>query len=1168
MQLRGRTIFAASLALALLLTASAVGQETRATLSGTITDPSGAAVAGAKLHLVNVDTGVDFTADSNMAGQYRFMFLNPGIYRLSAEMSGFRTFVREKIALSVGQAATVDVALQLGTQADTVTVGGEAPLIEAEKGDRGMLVDQRQLTELPMNSRNPILLVTLVPGVSQTEIRYDLVPFSNSGLSNWSINGSAARTTSFMVDGAPNDMISGNQALIAYVPPVDAVQEFKVNTGPYDAQYGRNGGGVINAMLKSGTNSFHGSVYEFLKRPRLNANLFSNNAKGLGRDSNLLDQYGFTIGGPVRIPKVYNGRDRTFFFVAWEGFRQNILFPANDTSSVPTVAQRNGDFSKTFNNLGQLMPIYDPQTGRMDATNRWVRDLFPDNKIPGNRINPVAAKIASLYPEPNLLTPGSPDWQNNFFLKDNIVWYHFKNFVTRVDHNFSEKQRVYARYAWNDQLMWQVSNGMPTYPAADQRYGHKINNAGVFDSITVLGPTATLDLRVSVSRWLQDYKPRDWGTVDASLIGWPKSLTDRFPDAQRFPYFSPANYRPLGSGSGNIQLFITTTLAFQPVITVMRGRHSLKTGIDMRRTGYATYPAGYTAGQLGFDRGFTRRDYLTQDTLSGNSIASMLLGYGASGQVDSMVRPYYSWMYYAPYVQDDIKLTRKLTVNLGLRWDYTKPVTERYDRMNRDFLAGQVNPISSQIDQTKFPGYKVNGGIGFAGKDGLARSPFNPDKNNFQPRVGAAFQLRPTLVMRGGYGLSFINQVSQGNLLGFSLSTPFVSTLDAGRTPESLISNPFPSGILQPAGAAGGMKTMLGQGPLFSDTAGLTGYAHVFSFGFQKQLPGQIALDVSYVGSRTIMVATSRGFNEISLQNLALGDTSKGGNPNYLNAAVPNPFQNLMPGTSLNNATVTRQQLLRPYPQFTSFNIQDVSDGKIWYNSLQVSVQKRYSHGLSVTVSYTLSKNIEALTYLNAQDIAPTRNLVAWDRPQRMTVAPIYELPFGPGKPFLTSNQGVVSRLVGGWQMVMNTMFQSGLPMATAGNVYLLGDPRLANPTWDRMFKTGVVDADGTVRNVASGESPVYQIRPPFTLRATPLYYGNLRNLWGREYSVSFVKNTRVREGMNAQFRAEVFNIFNTPIFAMTPNTDPTSTNLGKILRDNGQSNMPRQIQLALRFTF
>jgi hypothetical protein len=314
----------------------------------------------------------------------------------------------------------------------------------------------------------------------------------------------------------------------------------------------------------------------------------------------------------------------------------------------------------------------------------------------------------------------------------------------------------------------------------------------------------------------------------------------------------------------------------------MRGRHSFKTGMDFRWTRYASYPAGYTAGQLGFDRAFTRKDYLTQDSLSGNGIASMLLGYAASGNVDFMVKPYNRWLYYAPFVQDDIKLTRRLTINLGLRWDYTTPVTESHDRMNRGFFADQVNPISSQIDQKKFPGYKVNGGIGFAGQNGQPHSAFDPDWNNFQPRVGAAFQLTPTLVLRGGYGLSFINSVSQGAILGLSQSTPFVSTLDAGRTPADLISNPFPSGVLMPAGASRGMLTMLGQGPTFSDTSGRTGYVHVFSFGFQKQLPGQIGLDVSYVGSRTRGVNTSRGFNELSLQSLALGDSSKGGNPNYL----------------------------------------------------------------------------------------------------------------------------------------------------------------------------------------------------------------------------------------------------------------------------------------------
>src|ERR1035437_9595675 len=424
---------------ACLLSSSMMGQETRATLSGTVTDPSSASVAGAHLVLINVQTGVETRTESSQMGQYRFLFVNPGTYKLATEMAGFHTQIREGILLETGQAATLDVTLQLGSQAESVTVGAEAPLIEAEKADRGMVVTRENLAELPIMTRTPVLLATLAPGVTNTAVRYDWTPFSNSGLSTWSINGSTTLSTGFLLDGAPNDVMYQSAPSIAYVPPSDAVQEFRVVANAYDAQYGRNGGGVISMVTKGGTNQLRGTVYEYLKRPSLNATSFSNNSKGLGPDNTPLDQYGFSIGGPVFIPKVYNGKDKTFFFSSWEAFMQNQAFPQNDVSSVPTDAQRNGDFSKTFNSAGQLITIYDPDTGKM-VNNQWVRSPFPGNVIPSTRFDPAGAKIVGLYPQAHLTTTGSVNWQNNFFLTDNVTWYTFHNIVERIDR--SEERRV------------------------------------------------------------------------------------------------------------------------------------------------------------------------------------------------------------------------------------------------------------------------------------------------------------------------------------------------------------------------------------------------------------------------------------------------------------------------------------------------------------------------------------------------------------------------------------------------------------------------------------------------------------------------------------------------------------------------------------------------------
>jgi hypothetical protein len=702
----------------------------------------------------------------------------------------------------------------------------------------------------------------------------------------------------------------------------------------------------------------------------------------------------------------------------------------------------------------------------------------------------------------------------------------------------------------------------------DYRNGGKLNNGFVIDSITTLTPATVLNIRASVTRWVEDLEPFGNEGFDMTQFDWPKALVDMLPRRDLFPRIDISQARSLGPSSGNITFEPTTTLSIAPNIVLIRGKHTMKAGLDYRLTRYTQIRPGAGGGTFSFDRAFTRRDYLVQDALSGVGAASFLLGYAASGSVANIAQPYWQWNYYAPWFQDDFKVTRRLTLNIGLRWDMNLPPTERFDRVNRGFFADAVNPIAARIDQTAFPGFQPRGGIGFAGVNGNPRSPYDMDWNNIQPRFGAAYQITDRMVLRGGYGLFFLNPIIPGNLNGFSQNTPYIATLDAGQTPANSISNPFPTGILAPPGAALGLETFLGQGPTFTDTSVRTPYVHQFSFGIQRQLPGNILLDVAYVGSRTMAATVSRGFNELPVEVLARGDITQGGDPNFLNQQVPNPFAGLIPGTGLNNTTTTRQQLLRPYPQFTGFNVQQLNDGRIWYNSMQLVLTKRYSHGLAFTTTYTLSKNIEALDYLNAQDPEPTRTLTDWDRTHRLVIAPSYELPFGPGRRFLASGNPILDKVVGGWQYVMTTTLQSGDPMAIPGNVYLIGDPKLENPTWERLFKTGVIDVNGTVRNVLPGEEPVFAVRPNFTLRATPLRYGHIRNRWATTFDMSLIKNTRFGEGMNMQFRADAFNAFNTAVFSGDPNLSPTDTNFGRIFRDTGQSNFPRNIQLGLRFVF
>jgi hypothetical protein len=1147
--------------------ALAFAQEARSTVSGTITDPAGAAVVGAQVRITNTATGVTQTVVSNEVGLYHLLFLNPGPYRLTAEMAGFRTLVRENIVLTLGEAATLDVQMQVGPQAEAITVAAHAPLLDAEKADTGMSVDQKNLSSLPIIARVPNLLAPLTPGVVWTAPNYNsIAPFSNSALSSYSINGSISPSAEFLLDGAPNDMIYQAAHSVAYAPPVDAVEEFKVVTGAYDAQYGRNGGGVIAVAMKSGTNQLHGTAYDFMKRSFLDANTFTNNAAGGAKNYDKLDEWGFTAGGPVWIPKIHRGKDKTFFFVAYEHYHWNTL-ARGQISSVPTVAQRSGNFSQTFSSAGQLNTIYDPATGQT-VNGTWVRSPFPGNIIPSNRFDTVGSNMANAYPVPNIVSPGPVNWQNNYF-SSLYTWYVFPNIVARVDHNFSQKERIYGRYVYNNQLLSDISNNYLPGLGADNRYGNKVNNGVVLDSVTVFNANTTLDIRASMNRWTQNYRPQVYGaSVGAGALGLPALLVNEFQEPGRFPYITASNYQYLGESSSNIWYAPSTNWSLAPTLSRVQGRHYLKAGIDMRLMHLANYQSAYSGGTFAFDQTFTRGNYLTADATSGNAIASMLLGAATSGEVDYIARPYYTWRYWAPWVQDDIKVARRLTVNVGLRWDVLTPISERYNRLNYGFFPNQVNPISSQINQTLFPGYKAFGGIGFTGVGGLPRSAFNTDWNNVQPRIGAAFQLTPTTVLRSGFGISYIPQVSFGNSYGFSSSTPYVATLNAGESPAGTVSNPFPSGLIAPVGSSQGLATLLGQSPNFADPSGRIGYVYSYSLGIQKQLANEIRIGAAFVGSRTFDAPVTKTFNALSAQNLAPGDATQGGNPNILNQQVPNPFEGLLPGTLLNSATITRQQSLLPFPEFTALNRQNIPVGKVSYNSLQVNLQKRYSQGLSLTASYTLSKNIQALSYLNPQDTAVANTIVPFDRTHVFVLAPIYELPFGSGRMFLKSSHGLISRLVGGWQLMADFTWQSGVPMTMPSGVFAIGNPVIPNPTPAQMFNTGLIQASGTVVDKAGDLPPAWQIQPPFSLRTASLYVGNLRDRWGPQVDMTMVKRTQIKERLNLELRVDALNAVNHPLWGGDPVITPTSPTFGQLLLNNGQTNEPRQFQLSARLVF
>lgn len=526
-----------------------------------MTDASGSVLPSVAVHLSNKNTGTSSTVQTNSEGQYRFLLVDPGNYSLTADASGFQKYVQQNITLSVSQASTIDVHMTVGSAEQTIEVTSNQQLLETEKSDRGVVLPTRQLEELPIYVRNPVVLVEIVPGVIQETQRFDLTPFTNNGNSQFAFNGITGDATENLLHGAPNDMIYQGLNSIAYIPSVDSVSEFKAITAPYDAQYGRSGDGVISVATKSGTNSFHGTTYDFVQRTFLNSNTYQNNAANQPKSDSSLDEYGFTVGGPIVIPHVYNGRDKTFFFGGWEGYKQNTNLATG--ISVPTAAQRAGDFSQTLNPSGQLVTIYNPYSGR-NVNGTWTRDPFPGNKIPASMMDPVGKALASLYPLPNSNQNARVNWQSNYY-SPSITTYSFNNIIGRVDHTFSDKEKVYARYAWNSANISQNSN-LLTSAAIDSRVGTNTNTDVMADSVTVLTPNPIFDAKFSLTRSTQNFLPPDYGSFDATQIGWPAATVAQFQEKPQFPYItltaSPASnfpnlggtaqYQYMGSSSGNI----------------------------------------------------------------------------------------------------------------------------------------------------------------------------------------------------------------------------------------------------------------------------------------------------------------------------------------------------------------------------------------------------------------------------------------------------------------------------------------------------------------------------------------------------------------------------------------------------------------------------------------
>jgi len=1128
--------------------ASAVGvsaQEFRATIIGRVTDSAGAAIAGARVSVVNIATNTPSDTLTSEEGVYSVPSLPPGQYRLEVEQTNFKKFVQSGITLQIGDNPTIDVTLEPGALGEVVTVTSDASPLEANDASRGTVVTGRAVTDLPLNGRNAFALAALSPGVSinaRGQASTFLRTTANNGISAISINGGQNRSNEALLDGVPN---TGSDGLIQFVPSSEATQEFKVQTNSFDAEFGRFTGGVINATIKSGSNDFNGSLFEFLRNSRLNArDPFATDRPQFG-----YNLFGGTVGGPVVLPRFgeggpafYNGRDRTFFFVSYEGSREGV--PRAFVSTVPTALQRQGNFTETPGVL-----VYDPATTRPGATaGSFTRTAFAGNIIPQGRISPIASNLLALVPLPN-----APGTVNNLRLsyKDPVS---DDGYVVKIDHNFSERHRIFGRFSRRKFTVGRAG-GFRNPLTADEET--RTAPGFAFDDTYTLNATTILNFRYGFTRFFVNAAPV--GEVDASSLGFPSSFTNVLP-VQSFPRIRINGFSNFGEAN-RLNRAAEDTHTVRGGATKIAGNQTFRFGGEFRllRSNNGSRGA-VAAGSFDFNSAFTRQNPAANANTPQQSLAAFLLGLPNTGSVENNAATAEQATYYGFYVQDDFRVTQRLTLNLGLRYEFEGANTERYDRFNRGFDTEATLPIDTQaraayaaapVPQLAAADFRVRGGLLFAGVNGSPRGVTDIDRNNFGPRVGAAFQLDDKTVLRGGFGFFYgaTTLLSEGRV-GFSVATPIVGTTDNINSLATL-NNPLPSGLIAASGSTLGASTLIGTGISFVDTERQQPYTRQYQVSIQRELPSQILLDAAYVGSSGRDLPVDQQINGIPESFRAQARqafVASGGNVNISTQNVTNPFRGLIPSVSnFNGANIARGQLLRPFPQFTSVVALNRSIGSSRYDAFQFKATRRFAQGFNLTSAYTFAKQLNRTRFLNDQDAEPVKEVDEFDTPHRLVISSVFELPLGPGKRFGGDTRGLVGKLLEGYQLNVIYQAQSGIPL-TFISAEQIADPLLSadERTTARYFNTAA-----------------FRLRQPLELVATSrLSY--LRSPGRNNFDISLFKNVSITEDVRLQLRAEGINIFNRAEFS-SPNTDFNSPNFGAITSTN---TFARQFQLGVRFLF
>lgn len=1133
-------------------------QETRGQILGRVVDQSGAAVVGATVTAIGAATGVETATTTNQRGDYVLPFLISGPYRVVVQMKGFKEFVESNVQVQIAEKITLDIRLDVGQLTERVEVVGGAELVEAASATLGSVINSRQIAELPLKDGNPIMLGFLAPGVQNLATGGWSRPFDNSAPSSMAIDGTRTGTNEFTMDGAPNSQ-SGS---VAYVPPTDAVQEFKIQTATFDASMGYTTSAVINVSLKSGTNSLHGSLWEFFQNTDLTANDFFNNKAGLPRVTKDLNRWGVSAGGPLWLSKLYDGRNKTFWMYTYEGIHDSAI-ETPSTGSVPTPAELQGDFSALLK-LGSQYTIYDPRTTAPAADGLFSRAPFPGNIIPSSRMNAVGQKIASFYTPAN--QAGTADGTNNWYTPDPEKDYFYTH-VFRVDRVMSEKHRFFVRGNLNKR----IQDYKHYWNGAEGDNFLRDNRGFALDDVYTISPTFLMNLRYSYTRYWTGDQPTTTN-FNTTALGFAPTLASQINSidtrAMMFPTIVPANYEEIGGFYPNRSLNNTHDMAAN--FTKALHSHSLRFGSGFRIYEINSWNLGAGSGYFAFNSSWDNGPLSNSPSAPiGQDLASLLLGQPSTSSYipdnASYAEASKNW---SAYVEDDWKVSRKLTLNLGLRYELELPTTERYNRAVLGFNTTAASPIASaaQANYALHPiaslppaQFQVPGGLVFAGVGGNSRGLWKIDKNDWMPRLGLAYSLNSKTVIRAGFGRFYdMLGVERHNVIqtGFSSTTSFVGSLDNGQTYIADLTNPFPNGIVQPTGSSLGLGTYMGQSVTILNPSLRTPYMQRWQVSIQRELPGHSVLEIAYVGNHGYNLLASANLDSIPRQYYSTLPARDTATINLFSAAVNNPFYPLLPSTGLSGTTVSQSQLWRPYPQFTGVTISN-NLGYSWYNALQTRFEKRMAQGFTTLVTWTWSKFIEATSYLNSFDAAPSAAVSAQDRQHHLNITGLYQLPLGRGMRWGTRAPGVAGKLISGWQVQGIYQFQTGAPLGFGNFLLLPGEtlqniPLAANQRsisqWFNTAAINRVSAQQLTDNVITYSTQFSGVRAP-----------SLNNL-----DLSAIKNTNITEHVRLQFHVDFINAINHPQFS-APNTSPTSSAFGTI---TSAAQWPRTVEFGLKVLF